>query len=413
MNLVIFKLWYLFYFAANSCLNPFLNVIFRRYGIQEQVIGGIALLRPLIGLPGGIIFSAVADKYRKHAVLLLLCLAVSTLMRSMLYYYSSMVSHIIVLVLISGATSAPCTTIMDSACSAACSVEGETYARQRMFGAIGWGTFSFISGSCIDMFGIAAAFILHGVLMVGTAGPTYKVDFGPLEGKLQAHREHAAQPSFSEKIYILWSNIDARVFFFMTLIMGTAVGTIEGFLFLYIEDLGGSSALMGLTLTVTCVSETIVFYFSSHIINFLGISRSIHVCFLAFFVRLTAYVSMMYWPSVWFVLPVELLHGLTFGLTWSVGTKKSQLLSPPGLEATTQSVFQGCMFGLGYGLGGLLGGSVYSHVGATATFVVELCILSLGWIGSAWAEYMLLQPAAPLKPKYSGPDLHHIELATS
>lgn len=412
MKLGVFKLWYLCYFAANSCLNPFLNVIFRRYGIEEQVIGGIALLRPLIGLPGGIIFSAVADKYRKHAVLLLLCLAVSTCVRSMLYYYSSMVGHIIVLVLISGATSAPCTTIMDSACSAACSVEGEAYARQRMFGAIGWGTFSFVSGSCIDLFGVAAAFVLHGVLMLGAIVPSYKTDYGPLEAKLEAQKGHGVQRSFSEKIHILWSNIEARVFFFMTLIMGTAVGTIEGFLFLYLEDLGGSSALMGLTLTVTCVSETIIFYFSSHIISFLGIPRSIHICFLAFFVRLAAYSSMAYWSSVWFILPVELLHGLTFGLTWSVGTKKSQSLSPPGLEATTQSVFQGCMFGLGYGVGGLLGGSVYSHAGAIATFVVELCILTLGWVGSTVAEYTLLQSPV-LKPKYSGPDLHHIELAAS
>eukprot|EP00889_Picochlorum_renovo_P001887 jgi/Picre1/28917/NNA_004313.t1 len=274
--------------------------------------------------------------------------------------------------------------------------EGEAYARQRMFGAIGWGTFSFVSGSCIDMFGIAAAFILHGVLMVGTAGPTYKVDFGPLEGKLQAHREHAAQPSFSEKIYILWSNIDARVFFFMTLIMGTAVGTIEGFLFLYIEDLGGSSALMGLTLTVTCVSETIVFYFSSHIINFLGISRSIHVCFLAFFVRLTAYVSMMYWPSVWFVLPVELLHGLTFGLTWSVGTKKSQCcLLLDWRQQPRVSSRDACLaWDMGWGSFGRF--HLQSRWGYS-NICVELCILSLGWIVSAWAEYMLLQPAAPLK----------------
>ena len=48
------------------------------------------------------------------------------------------------------------------------------------------------------------------------------------------------------------------------------------------------------------------------------------------------------------VLPVELLHGLTFALAWSTGTAVSGQLAPPGLEATTLSIFQGAAAWAGF-----------------------------------------------------------------
>ena len=35
--------------------------------------------------------------------------------------------------------------------------------------------------------------------------------------------------------------------------MGTAVGVIDSYLFMYLEDLGATETLMGLTLTFTCL----------------------------------------------------------------------------------------------------------------------------------------------------------------
>jgi len=107
------------------------------------------------------------------------------------------------------------------------------------------------------------------------------------------------------------------------------------------------------------------------------------------------------WVNVWLILPVELLHGITFGLTWSVGSKKCSIISPPGLEATTQSVFQGLMFGLGYGLGGLIGGQVYELRGPSTAFAVEFGITLFGWITSSIVQYTFKKEVSDLKRKYS------------
>ena len=459
----VFKLWYLLYFASSSCLVPYFNLIFRRYGIAENYIGGLALLRPFVGLPAGGIFSAIADRYRAHRSVLMVALIVSIVTRLLIFFFRSF-EAILMIVIAAGTFSAPVTIMVDSCCLAACTGE-DGYARQRMYGAIGWGTFSLLSGYSMDILGLSSAFLLYGVLSLGALIPSMRIPWDRLEEKVKMKsagevempdmsmvvdrgdrlvvvdgnrsvvedgdrsvvedgdrlvvdgnaimieddgegidtlsKSNSKNKAFLDKVRTLLQNPDACVFFAMTLIMGTAVGTIEGFLFLFLEDLGGSSLLMGLTLTCTCVSETLVFYYSQSIISRFGIDKCLHVCFLAFCVRLAAYSSMRWWPSPWLVLPVEFLHGITFGLTWSVGSQKSTLISPPGLEATTQSIFQGLMFGLGYGLGGLVGGMMYQFFGPSYMFLFELAIVVVGWLCCSVGEQVYCR-APRLKGKQSG-----------
>lgn len=152
--------------------------------------------------------------------------------------------------------------------------------------------------------------------------------------------------------------------------------------------------MMGLTLTVTCVSETMVFYCMGHIQQRIGLDACFHICFLAFAVRLLGYILLSWLNlSPWAVLPLELLHGITFGMTWSVGTTKSALIAPPGLESTSQSAFQGLMFGLGHGIGGSVSGLLYrSFLGQRAVFGMALCVICLGWVGTSVAGMLVSTP---------------------
>lgn len=405
-----FKLWYFLYFSAASCLNPFLNIIFRNvYALDASMVGFLALIRPLIGILGGILCSACSDSYRMHSTMLIVCVCISALALQLMqsnHIIQGGYSWLLWLVLVQGFFSAPPTAITDAACCAVVGQERghESYAHQRLWGAVGWGSCSLLSGWLIDTLGgFHIAYVLHALLSVLVLIPSWRINFDPLVAETK-HHEGDKELSFIEKVQVLWSYREARLFFFMMFIMGTAVGTIEGFLFFVIEDYGGTKVLMGLTLTVTCISETIVFYYAQKIIQIIGLSKAIHVCFLAFLIRLAAYSTMQYWSSVWLVLFVEILHGVTFGLTWSVGTQKSKLLSPKGLEATTQSIFQGLLFGVGYGLGGACAGSVY-QIWPSATFIVEASILVVGWtiscISSVYGDAN--GNASPrLKHKHSG-----------
>ena len=54
------------------------------------------------------------------------------------------------------------------------------------------------------------------------------------------------------------------------------------------------------------------------------------------------------------VLPAELLHGITWALSWVAVVTEAKRVAPPGFAGTTQGVFQALFWGLGFGVGALL-----------------------------------------------------------
>ena len=152
---------------------------------------------------------------------------------------------------------------------------------------------------------------------------------------------------------------------------------------------------MGVSLSVTCAAETLVFYFLPQVLR-VGVRRCMHAVFAAFLLRMGWYAALARAPSPWLVLPAEVsaaaqrqptwgagvgccharmplrspeacclllpcvqsrlgprlapnphrhplqvMHGFTFALAWGGGSAYCAQLAPPGLEATTQGLFQG------------------------------------------------------------------------
>ncbi|KAK9832540.1 hypothetical protein WJX81_007525 [Elliptochloris bilobata] len=151
------------------------------------------------------------------------------------------------------------------------------------------------------------------------------------------------------------------------------------FLFLFLDELGGSELLMGLTITITCIAEVPVFFFTGWLLEAVGVKVVLHGVLAVYILRLGYYSILEHLVTPWAVLPIELLHGVTFGLAWAAGTINCSRISPPGLETTTQAIFQGLFSGVGLGLGGLIGGVIYNNFGAPTVFASAALVLAVGW----------------------------------
>lgn len=451
----ISQVLYLAFFSSLATVFPFLNIVFRRAGLSEKQIGLISLLKPAAQLPAGSIWSGIADKYRIHRSILIATFIISSIARSAIGFLAStnnsngdgdehttisnntttntrLFLSALSLILLTEGFGAPVTIITDSAVSAACDNnnhnhknnnkgEKEGYARQRLYGAVGWGLTSPIAGYVLQTTGSKSLFICHAMMCIVTLIPTYFLPMGPLHARLDEAHLHVDTPqsnksshgigfnttavddididiaTYKGDVYVerrskqnarFWTNLQALVhnkdiliFLSRAVVLGYGVGHIENFLFLALENQGASETLMGLTLTFTCIAETAVFYYTDAVIAWLGnsITRCLHLVYFAFIIRMGCYSLLPYLPSLWFILPVELLHGLTFALAWAAGTTHCRTIAPPGLEATTQSLYQGFYFGVGYGMGGLVGGLVYQYVGAEAVFVEACVVMTVGW----------------------------------
>lgn len=49
----------------------------------------------------------------------------------------------------------------------------------------------------------------------------------------------------------------------------------------------------------------------------------------------------------WYVLPIELLNGLTLGVYWSAMASYAYLVAPPGATSTLQGIFSAIFEGIG------------------------------------------------------------------
>eukprot|EP01025_Chloroclados_australasicus_P048769 TRINITY_DN5533_c0_g1_i2.p1 TRINITY_DN5533_c0_g1~~TRINITY_DN5533_c0_g1_i2.p1 ORF type:complete len:609 (+),score=40.38 TRINITY_DN5533_c0_g1_i2:173-1999(+) len=205
------------------------------------------------------------------------------------------------------------------------------------------------------------------------------------EGKQQQRSKLWSCDVCTKRIQSLWKLVKERPetisFYFMAVVFGSAFGAIDGYLFLYLQDLGGSQLLMGLTLTFTVSTEIPLFQLFSKIESKIGVDLIFDVVFLAYTIRLLCYAILPWKAAIlWMILPVETLHGITFAFAWAGGTLKSRQLATKGYEATFQGVFQCMFFGVGRGLGGGLGGLLYYQYSPRIMFLITAMWVVFGWI---------------------------------
>ncbi|CAM9566757.1 unnamed protein product, partial [Laminaria digitata] len=144
-------------------------------------------------------------------------------------------------------------------------------------------------------------------------------------------------------------------------------GVIDTFLFIRLQELGGSHTLLGVARLIMCLAEVPCFYISGALIRRLGARGVVALAQVAYLTRFL-YYSVLTEP--WLVLPVETLHGLTFATMWAATIEYAHGIAPVGQQASLVGLLSGLHFGLGVGLGALVGGVLYVVLGASVCFRV-------------------------------------------
>eukprot|EP00057_Strongylocentrotus_purpuratus_P002083 XP_003723809.1 PREDICTED: major facilitator superfamily domain-containing protein 6 [Strongylocentrotus purpuratus] len=249
----------------------------------------------------------------------------------------------------------------------------DDFGKQRIWGAFGWGAFSLISGILIDHYAryspknlayFDPAFYLFLAFMLASVVFATFIVF-PLQTSVKAQCQSI--PRLIRKPEILG-------FLVTVCILGMGFGVIGTFLFLYLQELHASHTLMGLTLTITCIAEIPFLFVSNRVIRFTGHIGALCFSLFCYTVRFLGYSLI---TNPWAVIPFELLHGITYGLSWAACTSYANQNAPPGLAMTLQAVFTSVHMGFGKGLGTLLGGLVYDRFGSRNLFRASAFVVGL------------------------------------
>jgi MFS transporter, PPP family, 3-phenylpropionic acid transporter len=253
--------------------------------------------------------------------------------------------------------SAPIMPLIDNTVLAMLGEHCARYGRIRMWGALGWGVVGTVGGLLVDWVGLRVSFLNYFVFMLVLLLVVVRLPVA--ESSIGSRFWQGARSLFAEPQWV--------VLLIAIFCSGVAMSITNSFLFLYIDELGGSRTLMGLSLTVATVSEVPIFFYAERLLRRWGARGLLLFALLAQVVRTFAYALM---PAAWLILPISLLHGFTFSAMWSASVAYAgELAAPKGLMATAQGLLGGVSMGLGGVVGALVGGLVYERYGPVTLFV--------------------------------------------
>ena len=181
----------------------------------------------------------------------------------------------------------------------------------------------------------------------------------------------------------LFTNSRSFIFLITVLISGVSYNLFFGYVFLFMRDeMDVSDTLMTLTIVSATVAEIVTFPFTAKLIRFIGDTMlSIIIGIFSYFVR---FIVMSYFTNMWIIIPIQLLHGLGFSLSWAAQIEYVQINTPTGSKVTMFSILTSIHFAVGAILANVAGGELYSIFGGRKLF------LGIGVVCVAWTGVMIM-----------------------
>lgn len=246
---------------------------------------------------------------------------------------------------------------------------GNKYGYQRAWGTAGYGITALLGGWLIDIISnghikdFTPAFILAIVFTASDMIACRSLKLPKL-----------SSPSDSGKaLKTILKMPRVVVFIIFSMIIGIFDSFIIYYMFWYLEELAESTGHMnniklieGTIVAAQSFGELFFFFFSGKILKRWGHGATMTFCLFCYGVRL-AVISFISHP--WhFVFIETIMQGPTYALCYATIVGYAAEVAPEGYSATVQGIVAGMDDGIGFSLGSLLGGVLYSYLGGCNSF---------------------------------------------
>ena len=133
---------------------------------------------------------------------------------------------------------------------------------------------------------------------------------------------------------------------------------------LYVKELGGSTALIGAASSMAALSEMPIMFISGWLALHLGGKRMVIMALVMYVLRA---LSLSLMPSADWIVPVQLLHGPSFGIFMMATVNLVYEMAGPELAATAQGLLASAV-SFGIIIGALVGGVIIDNFGFVTVF---------------------------------------------
>lgn len=211
------------------------------------------------------------------------------------------------------------------------------FGKQRLWGTVSFGIFTLTTGFIMDALqqntnrnSYLYSFIAFLLLLILTGGSVY------FYKSTQIPKTDGTQ----KNLRAVLCNFFLAIVYAAMLLAGVFSGVLEAFFFWFLKMIGAEQSVFGVALSISCILEAVVLFFSGKIIAKLGSSVCLYIVFATYTVRLLAN-SFIQHP--WVAIATEATQSICFGLLYPTVTAWGSTLVPPGMQGSVQGIM-GAMY---------------------------------------------------------------------
>ncbi|MGO4683647.1 MFS transporter [Hyphomicrobium sp. 2TAF46] len=254
---------------------------------------------------------------------------------------------------------------------------GLDYGRMRLWGSLSFVAASFGGGIVMNAFGGGAGvwLVAFGCALTVVAGhilPAQDRFEGPVKPSLPLWRAEALRELLKRR--------DFRFFLVAVGLAIAAHATFFTFGILIWERQGLSAAWSGSLWAIGVFAEVLLFSVSGHVMQRIGAARLIALGAAASIVR---WLTMAFDPPLALLLPLQILHGLTYGASHIGAIHYIHETVPREKQGTAQALYATMSSGVAMGCSTLIAGWVYASEGSLS-YLAMAAISAISLAAGLW-----------------------------
>ncbi|MEC0227062.1 MFS transporter [Paenibacillus alba] len=373
-------------YGALAIYSTFFALYLKDIGFSNVQIGLLVAGGPLIGLVANPFWAYCADRFRNNKRILIICLIGNFSIMQFVFMTESY-PLIYSLMLFYFTFQSPLFTQSNSLILNVIEGTNRKFGEFRAWGSLGWALIAVIAGPIIGWLGINKLWIVFDAMLLFAIFFTFLMPSG---------NEREQKVKFTNKGYFtVFQNKYFLIFVCLGVLISIPNSINTTFLSIYIRGLGGTNTVVGWAAFATAILEVPVFllldrYLKKNSRTMLGWLTVISLLFSARWLLMSVASSAIQ------VIFIQLLHAITFGGYYYVGTQLTSHLVPGEYRSSGQAVYGLTWGGISGIIAGILGGWMFENLGAAVLYRICFGITICGFIG-----FFLLQNSYRRNERYA------------
>ena len=362
---------YFWYYAAVGTFSPFAALYYRSLGFSGFEVGILSALAPLSMALLGPVFGALADAHGLHRPILRGALALAAILAVAVAQVSSFAA-VMALIGLLAIVATPIPSLLDAYAMTITERAKVAFGSLRVWGSLGFMVLTLGLPRLIGKEVTSGYLLAYG----GCFALTLALSLG-----LPPLAERAPRAILSGLGETL-RNQSLLLLLVTAYLLACSSAIMYVFLGIHIRELGGSTSLVGMAFATSAFSELPIVAFGAWFLRRFGPTRLLGIALVVYAVRYLAF-SLVTDP-VW-ILPVQLLHGISYGIYLMASVTLAHRVGGRARAATAQALLTAVSFGFGNITGSLVGGALLDTVGTAGLFrgasvlvLVTLGVLAIG-----------------------------------